>query len=230
MEKNKLKTPHAIANWQPAISPSGLAFVAPDGLRKGEVLSIYKDIEDWLTETAAKWGEVRLLYNGAKQGLRKIGASATMSNSTPNSNPKPSEPVNPKVNPITLRPDDDYQRVTEFLLTHWQDGKSVCVVSQIDNRCLFQNDKLLPARAIIQPSEWIGQNYLWYWRDSMDDYSQLRELLSRDVYIPKFEYRLRRPDGSMAKYQTDYYTANYLGVPVRIGVSGLADWELITTN
>jgi hypothetical protein len=56
MEKNKLKTPHAIANWQPAISPSGLAFVAPDGLKKGEVLSIYKDIEDWLDETAAKWG------------------------------------------------------------------------------------------------------------------------------------------------------------------------------
>ncbi|MFM6355696.1 MAG: hypothetical protein ACKPH7_22945, partial [Planktothrix sp.] len=128
-----------------------------------------------------------------------------------------------------LRPDDDYQRVTEFLLTHWHDGKSVCVVSQIDNRCLFQNDKLLPARAIIQPSEWIGQNYLWYWRDSMEDYNQLRELLNRDVYIPKFEYRLRRPDGSMARYLTDYYTANYLGVPVRIGVSGLADWELIET-
>ena len=223
METNELKTPHVIANWEPAISTSGLAFIAPNGLNKSDVLTIYRDIENWLSETAVKWGEVRLLYNGAKQGLRKIGASATMSNSTP----KPSEPVNPKINPITLRPDDDYQRVTEFLLSHWQDGKSVCVVSQIDNRCLFQNDKLLPARAIIQPSEWIGQNYLWYWRDSMDDYKQLRELLTRDVYIPKFEYRLRRPDGSMARYLTDYYTANYLGVPVRIGVSDVSEWELI---
>lgn len=223
MEKNNLKTPLALANWNPAITKTGIAFIAPNGMNKNDVLSIYKDIEKWLDETAAKWGEVRLLYDGAKQGLRKIGASATMSNS----NPTPSEPVNPRINPITLRPDSDYQRVTEFLIEHWQDGKSVCVVSQIDNRCLFQNDKLLPARAILQPSEWIGQNYLWYWRDSMEDYKQLRERLTRDLYIPKFEYRLRRPDGSFAKYLTDYYTANYLGVPVRIGVSRLEDWELI---
>ena len=211
----------AIAEWELKLTPNGLAFIAPMGIDRQRALNIYQLIETWLTETAAKWGEVALIYNGSTQGLRKFSMT--------NSNPKPSEPVDPKINPITLRPDDDYQRVTEFLLTHWHDGKSVCVVSQIDNRCLFQNDKLLPARAIIQPSEWIGQNYLWYWRDSMEDYNQLRELLNRDVYIPKFEYRLRRPDGSMARYLTDYYTANYLGVPVRIGVSGLADWELIET-
>jgi hypothetical protein len=209
----------ALYDWEPLVTINGLAFHAPNGVDRKQALDIYCQIENWLEILAASWGEVALIYNGSTQGLRKFA----MANSTP----KPSEPVNPKINPITLRPDDDYQRVTEFLLEHWQDGKSVCVVSQIDNRCLFQNDKLLPARAIIQPSEWIGQNYLWYWRDSMDDYAALRELLTREVYIPKFEYQLRRPDGSMARYQTDYYTANYLGVPVRVGVSGLADWELI---
>lgn len=211
----------ALASWEPKITPNGLAFIAPSDINKQRALTTYRLVESWLNETASKWGEVALIYNGSTQGLKKFA----MSNSTP----KPSEPVNPRINPITLRPDDDYQRVTEFLLSHWQDGKSVCVVSQLDNKCLFQNDKLLPARAIIQPSEWIGQNYLWYWRDSMEDYQQLRELLTRDAYIPQFEYRLRRPDGSFAKYLTDYYTANYLGVPVRIGVSGLADWELIET-
>ena len=209
----------ALCDWEPLVTINGLAFHAPNGVDRKQALDIYCQIENWLEVLATSWGEVALIYNGSTQGLRKFA----MSNSTP----KPSEPVNPKINPITLRPDDDYQRVTEFLLSHWQDGKSVCVVSQIDNRCLFQNDKLLPARAIIQPFEWIGQNYLWYWRDSMDDYAALRDLLTRDVYIPKFEYRLRRPDGSMARYQTDYYTANYLGVPVRVGVSDVSEWELI---
>ncbi|NEP44725.1 MAG: hypothetical protein F6K35_38130 [Okeania sp. SIO2H7] len=45
--------------------------------------------------------------------------------------------------------------------------------------------------------------------------------------LPVLEYRLRRSNGKMYRYSTDYYRVTFLGFPVRIGVSSFEDWELL---
>jgi hypothetical protein len=62
----------------------------------------------------------------------------------------------------------------------------------------------------------------------MDEYNQLIELLNRDGYVPQYQYKLRRPDNRLCAYETDYYfVQNFLGEPVRIGVSKPEAWQLL---
>ncbi len=148
-----------------------------------------------------------------------------------NNNIKLTMKVETQINPLTLKPDSDYQRLMEWMMEKRAEGLSVIVTSQIDDKCLFHNDVLKATRTVLTAAEFIGQNYRWYWRDTMDDYQELRDRLDaitgdRD-YLSGFEYRLRRPDGALCSYATDYYRATFLGVPVRIGVSRPEDWQLV---
>lgn len=122
----------------------------------------------------------------------------------------------------------DYLRVTDFIREKREEGRIVVVTSMWNDMCLHTNDLLQPERGILQPHQWTGFNYRYLWRDSRDDYNQLIDTLLRERYIPQYQYRLRRPDGSFARYETDYYLVeDYLNVPVRIGVSKVDAWELL---
>ena len=122
----------------------------------------------------------------------------------------------------------DYLRVTDFVREKREEGRIVVITSMWNDMCLHTNDLLQPERGILQPHQWTGFNYRYLWRDSRDDYNQLIDRLVRDRYISQYQYRLRRPDGTFALYETDYYLIEeYLNVPVRIGVSKVDAWQLL---
>lgn len=124
--------------------------------------------------------------------------------------------------------DADYLRVLDFIREKRADGRIVVITSMISNVCQHTNDLLVPERGVWKPHQWAGYNYLNAWRDSLDEYSQLIELLNRDGHVPQYQYKLRRPDNRLCSYETDYYLVpNYLGEPVRIGVSKPEAWQLL---
>lgn len=124
--------------------------------------------------------------------------------------------------------DADYLRTLDFIREKRADGRIVVITSMVSNICQHTNDLLSPDRGVFQPYQWTGYNYLNAWRDSLDEYNQLIELLNRDGYVAQYEYKLRRPDNRLCGYETDYYLVpNYLGEPVRIGVSKPEAWQLL---
>ena len=206
-----------------------LTVVAPDRKSMQEYLSkLSKD-----AAALMKWNNPVLLFiecKGSKHRYQVPLRSIAELPSEPESVESPID-LEPSISPLTLSIDADHEALMMWMLEQRSQGKSVCVTSQIDNKCLFQNDKLPVSRGVIQPAEFIGHNYLWNWRDTMEDYRDLRSRLDSLIgdrdYIPGYEYRLRRPDGKMCKYATNYYRATFLNVPVRIGVSSPEDWELL---
>lgn len=127
----------------------------------------------------------------------------------------------------------DYLRVLDFMREKRAEGKIVIITSQIDNICIHTNDLLLPERGVLRPYQWRGYNYLQSWDvertgQPSEEYHQMRALLDQDGFIPGYGYRLRRPDGALCEYQTDYYTVgDYCGEPVRIGVSDPQAWRIL---
>jgi hypothetical protein len=124
--------------------------------------------------------------------------------------------------------DADYLRVLDFIREKRADGRIVVITSMVSNVCQHTNDLLVPERGVWQPYQWAGYNYLNAWRDSLDEYNQLIELLNQEGHVPQYQYKLRRPDDRLCSYETDYYLVpNYLGEPVRIGVSKPEAWQLL---
>jgi hypothetical protein len=125
--------------------------------------------------------------------------------------------------------DANKRQVLEFILEQREAGKVVVVTSQITNRCV-DIDLISPERGIFAyASQWHGMNFMELWRESMDQYFSLLGGLERDGYIPNFAYDLLRVDGSLGRYNKDYYLArNFLhNEPVRISVGNQNDWELV---
>jgi hypothetical protein len=125
--------------------------------------------------------------------------------------------------------DANKRQVLDFILEQRDAGKIVVVTSQITNRCV-DIDLISPSRGIFSyASQWYGMNFMELWRESMDQYFSLLSGLERDGYIPNFTYDLLRVDGSLGRYNKDYYLArNFLhNEPVRISVGGQNDWELV---
>jgi hypothetical protein len=125
--------------------------------------------------------------------------------------------------------DANKRQVLEFILEQRDAGKIVVVTSQITNRCV-DIDLINPSRGIFSyASQWHGMNFMELWRESMDQYFSLLGGLERDGYIPNFTYDLLRVDGSLGRYNKDYYLARnfLLNEPVRISVGNQNDWELV---
>lgn len=59
--------------WTKAVFKHGIVFIAPLEYKKEDVISIYNQYQDWFKLLATKWCEVRIIWNGAKQGIRIIG-------------------------------------------------------------------------------------------------------------------------------------------------------------
>lgn len=136
----------------------------------------------------------------------------------------------------------DYRRILEFLLEQESEGNIVVITSNVTDICLHTNSLLLPSRGLRQPADWAGYGYSRSWRRSLEDFSQtnpeydhLKTLLARDGEARDYEYTLFRPDvdgnpllDAKVRYQTSYFLCqDYLGHPVRIGVSRPQDYEVL---
>ncbi|MEM1170518.1 MAG: hypothetical protein AAGJ08_15915 [Cyanobacteria bacterium P01_H01_bin.35] len=74
MSKNiKGNQPQFLNGWTEAVFRQGIVFIAPFSYRKEDVIAIYNQHEDWFILLATKWSEVRLIWSGAKRGIRIIG-------------------------------------------------------------------------------------------------------------------------------------------------------------
>lgn len=127
-------------------------------------------------------------------------------------------------------------KAMEFVMECSKD-KIVIITGMKTNLCKHTNDLLKPERGIRKPHEWTGYNYLksWTLNDSgvpSEEYFKLIQLLERDKYVSGYEYTLRRPDDeALVRYRTDYlYVENWLGEPVRIGISRQEDYQVSTAG
>ncbi|AFY71354.1 hypothetical protein Pse7367_3105 [Thalassoporum mexicanum PCC 7367] len=115
----------------------------------------------------------------------------------------------------------DYRDILDFVRDA---GDPVCVTNHLTNTCLLLNDRFSADRITWMPAQYIGINFLWLWRDSMDDYEVLQRELRQNGRVDNFTFRLRRVDGSMAEYTKDFFIADdFLGYPARISIS--KDWR-----
>jgi len=103
----------------------------------------------------------------------------------------------------------------------------VCLTEHNTHRCLYINGRFTPDRIILSREEYCrtGLNFLWYWRDSMDDLQALLRELNQNGKIENFKYRMRRPDGAMCWYVMDYELTEMFGLLVRKSISH--DWGIV---
>lgn len=130
----------------------------------------------------------------------------------------------PKMNQTVL-PDQEsnFAAVLDFIRSS---KNPICVTAHQSHTCLLLNDQFSPERIIWQPSQYMGLNFLHYWRDSMPDLEYLLRELNQNGKLENYRYRMRRVDGSMAYYVMDYkLVENFLGGPVRISTS--LEWGVI---
>lgn len=210
--KNNLKTPLALANWKIAVNKSGLAFVAPDELGKVDVFTIYKDVEAWLDETAAKWGEVRLLYNGAKQGLRKIAVMSESANGEEGEGgSEPSSPIDDSRQIIT--PMAESELISEIL---GYDGGSCCLLRMSDDSPLFSN-AATESTSGIRPNDWIKikDHGPWWLGTELSDY---KARLLRDGSVRNYSYAARfiGAGGQVHQFTVNTRLVNYRGDVCRL--------------
>jgi hypothetical protein len=121
------------------------------------------------------------------------------------------------------------RQVFDFIEEQREAGKIIMVASQVTDRCVDVQTVSRERGIFAYASQWHGYNFWELWRETIDQYFRLRQLLDSDGYIPGYVYEILRVDGSKARYKKDYFLANNFipGEPVRISVAEPADWELI---
>jgi hypothetical protein len=104
----------------------------------------------------------------------------------------------------------------------------------LNDKCLTVTDEQAQDRGgNWTAQDWIGIDFKTLWRDSFhvgrtNYYGRLIELVERDRFIPEYEYEIRRPSGSLARYQSTYtLVENFLGAPARIAVSKVGAWSIV---
>lgn len=222
----------ALINWEPKVTPSGLAFIAPLNIDKRQAINTYRLTETWLNETAAKWGEVALIYRGSTQGLRKFAASNSVSSESENTDKDKTKLSS--YNPSNISSSADYETVLDFVKGKKSEGLIVTITAMNSDKCLMVNDlQALDRGGRWTAQDWIGIDFKTLWRDSFhvgktNYYGQLIATLERDKNIPNFYYQIRRPSGALAEYSSSYHLIdNFLGGAVRIAVSVPGDWKIL---
>lgn len=100
------------------------------------------------------------------------------------------------------------------------------VTSMITHRTLLLNDKYEPGRLIWKPAQLIGFNCLYYWQDSMDQFSELLQNLQQTGESQNFRFLNRRTDGTHAEFVKDYFLVeDFFGDPARVSVS--REWRIL---
>lgn len=149
--------------------------------------------------------------------------SSSGSGSTANPNlPRPAR--------AAINVNSSHDELLLFLGQASADGYVVMIADMKKSAIRYVNDNVPYERVLCLPGEMCDQqifNNNDFWRDSLDDKRELYRLLKEDGFIPGFEHRLRRKDGSMARYAHDFYLIQLGGVPARLVVSRPNDYEVI---
>lgn len=121
-------------------------------------------------------------------------------------------------------------RSLEALLQADSEGKTITIVSMLNDRCKHSN--VPPKRGIRLAPDWTGYDYRSSWKldgtNLSAEYRKLIRSLYDDRVVPNYEYDLIRPDdGARLRYQTSYTLVDFFGEPVRIGISDPEAFTLI---
>jgi hypothetical protein len=121
--------------------------------------------------------------------------------------------------------DVSFQRMLDEIDQH---ELPVCLTDHNSHRCVYLNGRFTPERIILSRDEYCrnGLNFLWYWRDSMDDLQTLLRELNQNGKLKNFKYQMRRPDGAMCWYVMDYELTEMFGILVRKSISH--DWGIVS--
>ena len=136
-------------------------------------------------------------------------------------------PVIP-VSPMTLSEcqiastDSDFVKVLDLMQTSEQ---FLTLVDHWSHHCILINEKASPTRLIWTPADYVGLDFMMFWKDSMESFEELMRELRQNGRVENFSYILRRVDGSLARYVKTYEIVDFLGRPARLSYSH--EWELL---
>ncbi|MGB3535590.1 MAG: hypothetical protein WBA13_18995 [Microcoleaceae cyanobacterium] len=159
--------PSIIKDWNPAVSKTALVFHAPEKMDVSTVAQIYEQIEEWLGSVANEWGEVRLMWDGAKQGLRKF--SATMQSSIPSDD-----------RGLMVIPELD-----STLDELYYNPKPCYLTEMSTQKVIWMNPAAIQVNNLTRPSQMLNSSSASLWEsDSME---RMMMTLERDRTVPSFE-------------------------------------------
>ncbi|MEB3281941.1 MAG: hypothetical protein VKK42_23770 [Lyngbya sp.] len=118
-----------LPGWQYEAGESTITMIAPDiNTAEDYLFNLRQNPQKFI-----RWQEPVEIYVKYAEGTHRYRVPITNSVGKPKEESDTSEmKTETQINPITLTPDADYQRVSEWLIEKWNEGKSVCVTSQID--------------------------------------------------------------------------------------------------
>lgn len=178
--------PIAISQFVPSLTRDGLAFHAPEGMAKSDVVLVFRTLEDWLEGLANQWGSVSLRWDGCRTGLTKY-AQWHLSANGENEGLGEGEP-----NPIDvlayqiIKPMAESDLISEVL---GYDGGSCCLLRMADDSPLFSNAKT-ESTSGIKANDWIKvkDHSPWWLGTELSDY---KTRLLRDGGVQNYSYAAR---------------------------------------
>lgn len=211
--------------WGLSLSPVALIINAPS---QEEAQEFYRQSIQQLAQSAAKLKRLAALIR-YPECHRPYRIPAKMSYTTGDDRMSTTNIVLPTTNGRPNLADATRRQVFDFIEEQRESGKIIMVASQITDRCVDVQCVSRERGIFAYASQWHGYNFWELWRETIDQYFRLRQLLDSDGYISGYVYEILRIDGSKARYKKDYYLANNFlpGEPVRISVAERQDWELI---
>lgn len=233
MEKQKRMFSYLPDDWVVTMKGTTLSLIAPDPV---EAQLLLRGAKCKLRQAAQKLGVLIEIFSpGCCRPVARFGQTYASSSSSSSGQPKQSETKSiSSYAPSLLRPDADSEAVEDFIKGKRLENLIVTVTRMKDDKCLKCDDlQALDRGTLWTAGDWIGIDFKTLWRDSFhigrtNYYGQLIEAVSRDKFIPQFEYQIRRPSGALAEYQSTYhYVESFLGGPVRIAVSRIGAWSLV---
>lgn len=205
--------PIAISQFLPSLTPDGLAFHAPKGMSRSDVVLVFRTLEDWLEGLANQWGSVSLRWDGCRTGLTKYAQWHLSANSESTEGLGETEP-----NPIDdamqiIRPMAESEVITEIL---GYDGGSCCLLRMSDDSPLFSN-ATTETTSGIKPNDWIKvkDHSPWWLGTELSDY---KTRLLRDGGVNNYSYAARfiGAGGQVHQFTVNTRLVNYRGDVCRL--------------
>lgn len=177
--------PIAISQFVPSLTRDGLAFHAPEGMSRSDVVLVFRTLEDWLEGLANQWGSVSLRWDGCRTGLTKYAHwHLTGGDSGEELGVSESNPID--VDSQLIKPMAESELITEIL---GYDGGSCCLLRMADDSPLFSNTRT-EATSGIKPNDWIKvkDHSPWWLGTELSDY---KARLLQDGRLNNYSYAAR---------------------------------------
>lgn len=216
------------SDWQIRPGAGVARIVAPS---RQDAKDLIKGASQSLKQSADRLGaEIHILVEGSDRPIRVIKSSTAQ----PQPNDRQPAPQISSYTPSSISPDASFEAVMDFIKGAEASGLVATVTAMGSDRCLLVNSLQVSDRGGgWTGAEWHSLDFKKLWRDSFlngneNYYGRLVELVQRDRHIPSFQYLIRRPSGSLARYESSYHLVNnFLGCLCRIAISKQGNWEIV---